>query len=184
MGVYCKELQEANFHAAPLAFTLLCALEANKTGTEHTLILSFKTLFCCHLNRVKFCLCSFVFAADENDEGARFTHKASLLLAPSHSPSERQKHSWYVLALRSSTVHEICFFVFLRKLQHLIAVFYTSYLERVYKTFPTCFWGVMMLQIWFRNKAFVFFCDAQRIISSTVPEGAEKKCFLSNINAP
>ncbi|XP_070771978.1 leucine-rich PPR motif-containing protein, mitochondrial [Enoplosus armatus] len=32
MGRYCKELQEPNLHAAPLSFTLSCALEANKTG--------------------------------------------------------------------------------------------------------------------------------------------------------
>ncbi|XP_053188703.1 leucine-rich PPR motif-containing protein, mitochondrial [Scomber japonicus] len=29
---YCKELQEANLHSAPLKFTLCCALEAKKTG--------------------------------------------------------------------------------------------------------------------------------------------------------
>lgn len=43
---------------------------------------------------------------------------------------------------------------------------------------------VMIVQSWFRNKAFVWFCDAQRILSSTVAERAFKGGFLSNINAP
>ncbi|XP_045925978.1 leucine-rich PPR motif-containing protein, mitochondrial [Micropterus dolomieu] len=32
LGRYCKELQEANLHTAPLSFTLSCALETKKTG--------------------------------------------------------------------------------------------------------------------------------------------------------
>ncbi|XP_011601434.2 leucine-rich PPR motif-containing protein, mitochondrial [Takifugu rubripes] len=31
LGVYCKELQEANFHSTPLIFSLSCALESKKT---------------------------------------------------------------------------------------------------------------------------------------------------------
>lgn len=35
LGHYCKELQESNLHAAPLSFTLSCALEAKKTGSAY-----------------------------------------------------------------------------------------------------------------------------------------------------
>lgn len=42
----------------------------------------------------------------------------------------------------------------------------------------------MIAQTWFRNKAFVCFCDVQRIMSSTVAERAFKGGFLSNINVP
>uniref|UniRef100_H3CPU5 Uncharacterized protein n=1 Tax=Tetraodon nigroviridis TaxID=99883 RepID=H3CPU5_TETNG len=38
LGVYCKELQEANFHASPLIFTLSCALEAKKTALSLALM--------------------------------------------------------------------------------------------------------------------------------------------------
>lgn len=36
LGLYCKELQELNLHAAPLSFALSCALEAKKTGTANS----------------------------------------------------------------------------------------------------------------------------------------------------
>uniref|UniRef100_UPI003AAF326F leucine-rich PPR motif-containing protein, mitochondrial n=1 Tax=Centroberyx gerrardi TaxID=166262 RepID=UPI003AAF326F len=38
IGQYCKELQDSNLHAAPLHFTLSCALEAKKNGTSFELM--------------------------------------------------------------------------------------------------------------------------------------------------
>ncbi|XP_071388614.1 leucine-rich PPR motif-containing protein, mitochondrial, partial [Centroberyx affinis] len=38
IGQYCKELQDSNLHAAPLHFTLSCALEAKKNGTVFELM--------------------------------------------------------------------------------------------------------------------------------------------------
>ncbi|XP_036979314.1 leucine-rich PPR motif-containing protein, mitochondrial [Acanthopagrus latus] len=38
LGIYCKALQELNLHAAPLSFTLSCALEANKSGMSFALM--------------------------------------------------------------------------------------------------------------------------------------------------
>lgn len=113
LGVYCKELQEANFHASPLIFTLSCALESKKTGTEQTLIyLSHHNLtlvpsqtcgFVVIHMQFDFNLCRFILGADENVKGAGFTHEASLLLAPPHSAPQRQKHRRYVLPFVSST---------------------------------------------------------------------------------
>ncbi|KAM3606567.1 uncharacterized protein V6R79_018880 [Siganus canaliculatus] len=42
LGLYCKELQESNLHAAPLSFTLSCALEAKKTGMSVELMKAMK----------------------------------------------------------------------------------------------------------------------------------------------
>lgn len=129
--------------------------------------------FVLELYLIRICLCSFGFWADENVKGARFTHKASLLLAPAHSASKRQKQTWYVLVLFS---HSGVF--------HCNIFYFSTFCVHVLRqTFPTSFSMVVIVQDRFRNIAFVFLVMNRGLCDWQYQRELSKECFLSNINA-